>query len=76
MLLVRPDGLSIGVEADPRRWSCAAARRPVGGRWQVVLFEDADRLTEQAANALLKAIEEPPPRTVWLLCAPVTPTTC
>jgi len=36
----------------------------------VVLFEDADRCTEQAANALLKAIEEPAPRTVWLLCAP------
>jgi DNA polymerase III subunit delta' len=35
-----------------------------------VLFEDADRSTEQAANALLKAIEEPAPRTVWLLCAP------
>ena len=41
-----------------------------GGRWQVVLFEDADRATEQAANALLKAIEEPAPRTVWLLCSP------
>ena len=36
----------------------------------MVLFEDADRATEQAANALLKAIEEPSPRTVWLLCAP------
>ena len=35
-----------------------------------MVFEDADRCTEQAANALLKAIEEPAPRTVWLLCAP------
>jgi DNA polymerase-3 subunit delta' len=33
-------------------------------------MEDADRLTESAANALLKAIEEPGTRTVWLLCAP------
>ena len=47
-----------------------AAAAPVYGRWRVVLFEDADRATEQAANALLKAIEEPAPRTVWLLCAP------
>jgi DNA polymerase-3 subunit delta' len=47
-----------------------AAGAPSGGRWLVVLFEDADRCTEQAANALLKAIEEPAPRTVWLLCAP------
>ncbi|MGK5643457.1 DNA polymerase III subunit delta', partial [Streptomyces sp. URMC 126] len=43
---------------------------PSGGRWQVVVHETADRLTEQTANALLKAVEEPAPRTVWLLCAP------
>ncbi len=47
-----------------------AAASPVYGGWRIVLFEDADRATEQAANALLKAIEEPPPRTIWLLCAP------
>ena len=50
-----------------------AASAPTGGRWQVVLIEDADRLTEAAGNALLKAIEEPPPRTVFLLCTPVDP---
>jgi DNA polymerase-3 subunit delta' len=61
--------LSIGVDAA-RELVTRAARLPVGGRWQVVLMEDADRLTESAANALLKAIEEPTPRTVWLLCAP------
>ena len=38
--------------------------------WQILIVEDADRLTEQAANALLKAIEEPTVRTVWMLCAP------
>src|SRR6476469_3908499 len=43
---------------------------PVGRRWQIMIVEDADRLTEQACNALLKAIEEPAPRTVWMLCAP------
>jgi DNA polymerase III subunit delta' len=47
-----------------------ASRRPATGRWQVVLIEDADRLTEGAANALLKVVEEPPPSTVFLLCAP------
>jgi DNA polymerase-3 subunit delta' len=35
-----------------------------------MVIEDADRLTDNAANALLKAIEEPTERTVWLLCAP------
>jgi DNA polymerase III subunit delta' len=67
--LVVPEGLSIGV-SEMRLTVGRAARRPSLGRWQVVLIEDADRLTEQASNALLKAIEEPPPRTVILLCAP------
>jgi DNA polymerase III subunit delta' len=69
LLLVRPDGLSYGVR-QTRELVLRAAGAPAGGRWLVVLFEDADRCTEQAANALLKAIEEPAPRTVWLLCAP------
>jgi len=69
LLLVRPEGLSYGVK-QTRDLVLRAAGAPAGGRWRVVLFEDADRCTEQAANALLKAIEEPAPRTVWLLCAP------
>ena len=69
LLLVRPDGLSYGVK-QTRDLVLRAATAPVYGRWRVVLFEDADRATEQAANALLKAIEEPAPRTIWLLCAP------
>jgi DNA polymerase-3 subunit delta' len=43
---------------------------PAGERWQILIVEDADRLTDPAADALLKTLEEPPPRTVWLLCAP------
>ena len=66
-----PEGLSIGVELM-REVVGKSARRPALGRWQVVLIEDADRLTEGASNALLKAIEEPPQRTVFLLCAPST----
>ncbi|MGH3276191.1 MAG: DNA polymerase III subunit delta' [Streptosporangiaceae bacterium] len=69
LLLIRPDGLSYGVR-QTRDLVLRAATAPVSGHWRVVLFEDADRATEQAANALLKAIEEPAPRTVWLLCAP------
>lgn len=42
---------------------------PANGRWQVILVEDAERLNEKSANAVLKAVEEPAPRTVWLLCA-------
>jgi DNA polymerase-3 subunit delta' len=69
--LVVPEGLSIAVQ-EMRSIVPTAARLPVLGRWQVVLVEDADRLTEAASNALLKAVEEPPVRTVFLLCAPST----
>ncbi|MEU0069554.1 DNA polymerase III subunit delta' [Streptomyces sp. NPDC006332] len=43
---------------------------PANGRWQIILVEDAERLNEKSANAVLKAVEEPASRTVWLLCAP------
>ncbi|MGC5031639.1 DNA polymerase III subunit delta' [Micromonospora sp. DT229] len=69
--LVVPDGLSIGV-GEMRALVLRASSTPSGGRWQVVIIEDADRLTEAAGNALLKAVEEPPPRTVFLLCTPST----
>lgn len=67
--LVVPEGLSIGVK-EMRGVIGLAGRAPSQGRFQVVVVEDADRMTEQAANALLKMLEEPPPRTVFLLCAP------
>jgi DNA polymerase-3 subunit delta' len=68
---VVPEGLSIGV-GEMRALVLRAGTAPSGGRWQAVVIEDADRLTEAAGNALLKAIEEPPPRTVFLLCTPST----
>jgi DNA polymerase-3 subunit delta' len=68
---VVPEGLSIAV-GDMRALVLRAASSPTQGRWQILLIEDADRLTESAGNALLKAIEEPPPRTVFLLCTPST----
>lgn len=67
--LVSTPGLSIGVEMA-RDLVALGSMRPSVGRWRVVIIEDADRLTDQAANALLKVIEEPASRTVWLLCAP------
>ncbi len=67
--VTRTERLSIGVD-EVRDLVRSAALAPVGNRWQVMVVEDADRLTDQAANALLKAIEEPTDRTVWLLCAP------
>ncbi len=67
--VVRTDQLSIGVK-ETRDLVRRAQLSPAVGRWQVIVLEDADRLTEGAGNVLLKAVEEPAPRTVWLLCAP------
>ncbi len=67
--VIRTEGLSIEVE-EIRALLTRVAWAPSMGGWRVVVMEDADRLTESAANALLKAIEEPGTRTVWLLCTP------
>ena len=67
--VIRTKGLSIKVE-EIRELLTRVAWAPSMGGWRVVVMEDTDRLTESAANALLKAIEEPGTRAVWLLCAP------
>jgi DNA polymerase-3 subunit delta' len=67
--VIRTEGLAIKVE-EIRELLTRVAWAPSMGGWRVVVMEDADRLTESAANALLKSIEEPGTRTVWLLCAP------
>lgn len=67
--VVRPEGLSYKTE-EARRLVARADMAPTRARWHVIVMEDADRLTESANNVLLKSIEEPASRTVWLLCAP------
>jgi DNA polymerase-3 subunit delta' len=67
--LIETKGLSIKID-EIRELITRASWSPSVGGYRVVVIEDADRLTESAANALLKAIEEPGLRTVWLLCAP------
>lgn len=56
--------------AEVRELITRAQDRPSSGRWRVIIVEDADRMAERTTNVLLKAIEEPPPRTIWILCAP------
>jgi DNA polymerase-3 subunit delta' len=55
---------------EVRQLVTASQFSPSVGRYRVVVIEDADRMTERTSNLLLKALEEPPPRTVWILCAP------
>ena len=67
--VVVPEGLHLSI-ADAREVIGRSSRAPTRGRWQVTLIEDADRMEERTSNTLLKAIEEPPPHSVLLLCAP------
>lgn len=67
--LVRTERLSIGVD-EVRDLVRRAAMTPTSGGWQIIVIEDADRITERGADALLKSVEEAPARTVWMLCAP------
>lgn len=67
--IMTTEGLSIKIE-EVRELLTRTSWAPSMGGWRIVVMEDVDRLTESAANALLKAIEEPGTRTVWLLCAP------
>lgn len=67
--LIKTEGLSIKID-EVRDLIIRSSWAPSVAEYRVVVIEDADRLTESAANALLKAIEEPGLRTIWLLCAP------
>ncbi len=64
-----PEGLHLSIK-DARDIILRSSRAPTRGRWQVTLIEDADRMEERTSNTVLKAIEEPPPHSVLLLCAP------
>jgi len=69
LTVVATEKVTIAID-EVRSLITLASRTPSQGRWRVILVEDADRMAERTTNVLLKAIEEPPPRTVWLLCAP------
>ncbi|GAA1491355.1 DNA polymerase III subunit delta' [Brachybacterium sacelli] len=67
--VVATDKLSIAKD-EVRALVMTAQRAPATGRHRVLIVEDADRMSAGTFNVLLKSIEEPPPSTVWMLCAP------
>jgi DNA polymerase-3 subunit delta' len=67
--VIVPEGLHLLIE-QAREVIARSSRAPTRGRWQVTVIEDADRMEERTSNTLLKAVEEPPPHSVLLLCAP------
>jgi DNA polymerase-3 subunit delta' len=66
---VRTEKVTITID-EAREMVAKAGDRPQSGRYRIIVVEDADRMAERTTNVLLKAIEEPTPRTVWMLCAP------
>lgn len=67
--ILSTDRVTITID-EVRQLVAASQYSPSVGRYRVMVIEDADRMTERTSNVLLKALEEPPPRTVWILCAP------
>lgn len=66
---LRTEGVIISIK-DARALVERSYFSPSLGRYRVIVMEDADRMAERTSNVLLKALEEPPERTVWVLCAP------
>jgi DNA polymerase-3 subunit delta' len=56
----------IGVD-EVRRLRAFLGNTAGEGGWRVVIVDCADELNQNAANALLKALEEPPPQTLFFL---------
>lgn len=67
--MVSTETLSYTVD-EARELVVRSSMSPIMSPWHVIVMEDADRLTDRAVNVLLKSLEEPPPNTVWVLCAP------
>lgn len=63
------EGVTI-LRKDVKEFVTQSYFSPSVGRYRVMVIEDADRMAELSSNVLLKALEEPPPRTIWILCAP------
>lgn len=66
---LRTEGVIISIK-DARAMVERSYLGPSIGRYRVIVVEDADRMVERTSNVLLKALEEPPEQTVWVLCAP------
>lgn len=69
LAVLRTERVIITID-EVRKLVASSQFSPSVGRYRVIVIEDADRMTERTSNLLLKALEEPPPRTVWILCAP------
>ncbi len=77
MLASHPDFLTFPPDGPLRQISIQQIRllreraqyRPLKGQWRIILIDQIDRANEQAANAMLKTLEEPPPYLIIIMTA-------
>lgn len=69
VVVIQPEGRAGFGVGQSREAITAASLRPVEADRKVFILDEASTMTEAAANALLKTLEEPPPRTVFVLVA-------
>ncbi|MCW2980748.1 MAG: polymerase subunit gamma and tau [Solirubrobacterales bacterium] len=67
MDVIEMDAASNRSVDDVRDLRERVAYAPSGGHWKVYILDEAHMLTKEAWNAFLKTLEEPPPRTVFVL---------
>jgi DNA polymerase III subunit delta' len=68
VLTIKPDGPSIKI-AQTRQLAGEVYFRPREGKQRFFIIDEADRLRDEAANSLLKTLEEPPPTSTLILLA-------
>jgi DNA polymerase-3 subunit delta' len=67
-IVVKPDQTKKVISIDQiREVARQLAFSPVLGRYRVIITDPAERMTDEAANAFLKTLEEPPPRNILIL---------
>lgn len=68
MIIIQPDGQNIKIE-QIRKMQLAAALAPDKAQHRIIIIDDADKMTVQAANSLLKTLEEPAGEAMFILVA-------
>jgi DNA polymerase-3 subunit delta' len=69
LIAVEPDGRTVITVDQARATVSQASLAPIEGGRKVFLFEEAGLMNDEAANALLKTLEEPSPTTIFVLVA-------
>jgi DNA polymerase-3 subunit delta' len=68
LFIIEPDRERKGIGINQiREINRDLAFSPAIGRYRIIIIDPAERMTDEAANAFLKTLEEPPPRNIFIL---------